>query len=202
MADHGQHSIEEFDASYRTDKPPWDIDRPQPPLAAVAGQWVGRFLDAGCGTGEHALLAASRGLDAVGGAAAPTAIAKAENKARQRGLDARFVVADALDLPSLGESFDTVVDCGLFHVFDDDKRTRYVRSLSGVVSPGGRVFLLCFSDRQPGDWGPRRITQKELRESFADGWDVESIEPAELAVTFSPEPVQSWLATITRPPGS
>jgi cyclopropane fatty-acyl-phospholipid synthase-like methyltransferase len=202
MTDHGRHSIEEFDASYRTDKPPWDIDRPQPPLAAVADQWVGHFLDAGCGTGEHALLAASRGLDAVGVDAAPTAIARAEEKARQRGLDARFVVADALDLPSLGESFDTVVDCGLFHVFGNDDRARYVRSLSGAVSPGGRVFLLCFSDRQPGDWGPRRVTQTELRESFTDGWEVDSVEPAELEVTFSPEPVQAWLATITRRPGS
>jgi hypothetical protein len=60
------------------------------------------------------------------------------------------------------------------------------------------VFLLCFSDRQPGDWGPRRVREDELRSSFVDGWEVESIEPTTLDVTFMPEPVQSWLATIRR----
>jgi len=200
MTDH--HSIERFDASYQADKPPWDIDRPQPALAAVADQFSGRFLDAGCGIGEHALLAAARGLEAVGVDAAPTAIARAEEKARQRGLEARFLVADALELGALGEQFDTVVDCGLFHVFGDDARARYVSSLAEAVRVGGRVFLLCFSDRQPGDWGPRRIRQEELRASFVDGWRVDAIEAAELEVTFSPDPVQAWLATITRLPAS
>ena len=202
MTDRRPHSIGEFDASYQTDKPPWDIDRPQPALAAVAEQFSGRFLDVGCGTGEHALLAASRGLSAVGVDAAPTAIARAQEKARERGLDVRFVVADALELGALGEQFDTVVDCGLFHVFDDGDRAQYVVSLAAAVRAGGRVFLLCFSDRQPGDWGPRRIRADELRESFAEGWQVGAIEPAPLEVTLSPEPVQAWLATLTRLPAS
>jgi SAM-dependent methyltransferase len=201
VSDHRRPDHGDFDASYRgSEKAPWDIDRPQPSLAAVADQFQGRVLDAGCGTGEHALLAASRGLEAVGVDFAPTAIAVAEKKARDRGLDARFLVADALELGGLGEQFDTVVDCGLFHTFDDDGRVRYVSSLADVVPGGGRVFLLCFSDRQPGDWGPRRIREDELRASFADGWRVDSIEPADLMVTLFPEPVHAWLATITRRP--
>ncbi|MBV8235367.1 MAG: class I SAM-dependent methyltransferase, partial [Acidimicrobiia bacterium] len=103
----------------------------------------------------------------------------------------------------IGERFDTAVDCGVFHVFDDDDRARYVRTLSEVLSPGGRVYLLCFSDRQPGDWGPRRVREEELRASFADGWRVESIKPAHLSVTFMPEGgIESWLATFTRLPVS
>jgi hypothetical protein len=38
-----------------------------------------------------------------------------------------------------------------------------------VLRPGGTCALLCFSDRQPGDMGPRRIRQDELREAFRDG---------------------------------
>jgi hypothetical protein len=34
------------------------------------------------------------------------------------------------------------------------------------------------SDRQPGVLGPRRVTQEEIRATFADGWRVDSIEPA------------------------
>jgi len=87
-------------------------------------------LDVGCGTGEHALMAAGRGLKATGIDAAPTAIRLAREKAARRSLDARFEVWDALDLPAFGEQFDTVLDCGLFHVFDDDERARFVASLS------------------------------------------------------------------------
>src|SRR5947209_3876526 len=96
-------------------KPPWDIGRPQPDFVelAEAGELRGHVLDVGCGTGEHALMAAGLGLPATGVDASPTAIAIAEGKARDRQLPARFLVWDALELPSLGEQFDTVLDCGL-----------------------------------------------------------------------------------------
>jgi SAM-dependent methyltransferase len=200
MSDRRPRDVGRFDASYQEGTAPWDIDRAQPALAAVADQFSGRFLDVGCGTGEHALLAAERGLAALGLDAAPTAIQRAEAKARDRGLTVRFIVGDALNMAALGEQFDTVVDSGLFHVFDDDDRAEYVRSLAEVVAPGGHVFLLCFSDRQPGDWGPRRIRQDELRVSFAEGWRIEAIDAAEMTVTFTPQGVQAWLATITRLP--
>jgi SAM-dependent methyltransferase len=190
---------EDFDEYYEG-TPPWDIGRPQPALAALAeaGAITGRVLDVGCGTGEHALLAAGLGLDATGVDASPTAIARAGEKARKRGLDARFVVADALDLGPLAEQFDTVIDSGLFHVFEDDDRVRYVESLATVVRPGGRYFMVCFSEHQPGDWGPRRVTEAEIRASFAGGWGVDSIEAARLQVTFDTTGVAGWLAALTR----
>jgi SAM-dependent methyltransferase len=196
-------SIEEFDALY-SGTPPWDIGRPQPAFvrAADAGRFRGRFLDVGCGTGEHALLAASLGLEAIGVDAAPTAIALAQAKAADRGLTATFLVADALDLGNLGQSFDTVVDSGLFHVFDDADRARYVASLSTAVAPGGTYLMLCFSERQPGDWGPRRVTEAEIRASFAEGWTVESVEPVTMDVNILPEGVAGWLSSIRRAAGA
>jgi ubiquinone/menaquinone biosynthesis C-methylase UbiE len=189
----------DFEESYAT-TPPWDIGRPQPPFAALmdAGRIGGRVLDVGCGTGEHALMAAAAGLDATGVDIAPTAIRLAEAKARDRGLTARFVVGDAFALEALGGQFDTVLDCGLFHVFDDDDRPRLVASPGRAVAPGGRYWMLCFSEHEPGDWGPRRVTQAEIRAAFGHGWDVESIEEAELHITLRPEPVQAWLAALVR----
>jgi cyclopropane fatty-acyl-phospholipid synthase-like methyltransferase len=187
-----------FDETY-AGTPPWDIGRPQPAFQAIAdaGELRGRVLDIGCGTGEHALLAAGLGLEATGIDSAPTAIGLAEGKARDRGLSARFLVHDALDLGSLGEQFDTVLDSGLFHVFDDDDRLRYVDSLRAVTAPGARYFLLCFSDQQPGEFGPRRVTEDEIRASFADGWRLDSIEANMMAVTFTPTGALAWLASIT-----
>jgi SAM-dependent methyltransferase len=143
-------------------------------------------------------LAASLGLEVTGIDTAPSAIGLAERKAKARNLKGRFLVWDALELPALGEQYATVLDCGLFHVFDDEDRARFVNSLRAVLAPGGRYYMLCFSDRQPGDWGPRRVSQDEIRTSFANGWRVESIEAATLDITASPDGVLAWLSAITR----
>lgn len=192
-----------WDASYTGGTAaPWDIGRPQSAFVRLAdeGRLSGRLLDVGCGTGENALLAASRGADVTGVDVAPTAIAQARAKASERGLTARFEVADALDLGRLALTADTMIDSGVFHVFGDGDRARYVASLAGALRPGGTYYLMCFSDRQPGDWGPRRVCEEELRAAFSDGWAVESIT----ADTFEINPmegatrVEAWLAVIRR----
>ena len=180
--------------------PPWDIGRPQPVFLALAeaGAMEGSVLDAGCGTGEHVLMAAARGLDATGIDASSRAIAIAQQKATDRALNARFVVWDVLRLAERPERFDTVLDSGLFHVFDDAARERYVEQLAIVVRPGGRYLMACFSDRQPGDWGPRRVRQDEIRTAFGKGWRIESIAAAQFDINLDPPVAQAWLSTITR----
>lgn len=192
----------EWDAAYVADAPPpWDIGRPQPVFTRLADQGLlrGQLLDSGCGTGENTMMAAARGADALGVDVAPNAIGQARQKAAERGSAARFEVADVLDLGQLGLTFDTVVDSGVFHVFDDEDRARYVASLASVMRPGATCYLMCFSDRQPGTMGPRRITQDELTSAFRDGWDIASITAETFAVSFLGESeAQAWLATIER----
>lgn len=190
----------DFDATYLAGRAPWDIGRPQEVFRDLAerGRLVGRVLDVGCGTGEHALMAAALGLDVTGVDTADTAVTIARRKAEERGLGVRFLTRDALELSALGETFDTVVDCGLFHVFEDHERPRFVDALRASTPAGAWYYMLCFSDREPGDWGPRRIQQAEIRAGFSDGWHVESIEPARLEITIEPGSVQAWFASIQR----
>jgi hypothetical protein len=53
---------------------------------------------------------------------------------------------------------------------------RLTGGLATILKPGGRLFLLCFSDEEPGTQGPRRVSKKELHDAFANGWVIEAIE--------------------------
>ena len=193
-------SFLEWDGAYRGPEPPWDIGRPQPIVVEIAdgGGFRSPVLDAGCGTGENALFLVARGLEVVGLDAAPTAIERARAKATEREVSATFVAGDALELSRLGRTFASVLDCGLFHTFGDPDRKLYVASLASVVEPAGVVHLLCFSDREPWGGGPRRVTQDEIRESFARGWSVEAIEEARFATRVHDDGALAWHAAITR----
>lgn len=186
-------------------KAPWDIGKPQGPFVAVADRVASPVLDAGCGTGDTALFFAARGRRVTGIDFLDEPIRRARVKAAERGLPAEFLVKDATTLGDWGERFTSVIDSGLFHVFSDDDRRRYVQGLARVVEQGGRLFLLCFSIEEPGTEGPRRISRQELDDAFTDGWEIESVEPVRVevnpeftGVTFSEGGPKAWFAIVRR----
>ena len=194
-----------WDASYHNGPAPWDIGRPQPAIVRLAseGGFVGAVLDAGCGTGENALhiasLRLSEGLPVLGVDVAETALAMARNKARDRGIEVEFVAADAFQLERLGRRFQTVLDCGLFHTFDGEERSRYVASLASVTELDGTLYVLCFSDDGP-ETGPHPVSQKNLRAAFTPrtGWNVAAIETERIQTRFHDDGAPAWFATIKR----
>jgi len=149
-----------FNSAYEG-TPPWDIGRLQKEFIRLAenGEISGRVLDAGCGTGENSLYLASLGFEVWGIDAAPSAIKKAKEKAKERGITVNFLVYDALKLQSIKNKFDTIIDCGLFHVFPDEERPIFAASLHSALYPNGKYFMLCFSEHEPGSNGPRRVTR-------------------------------------------
>jgi SAM-dependent methyltransferase len=192
-----------FDNAYRDGgTPTWDVGRPQGAVVRLArsGLIAGSVLDAGCGTGENALHLAGLGHAVLGVDFAAAAIERATAKAADRHLPAEFRIADALDLDALGRTFDTVLDVGLFHTFEDAERPRYAASLGAALRPGGRAFLLCWSDRNPFGRGPRRITRRQIRATFHDGWQVEAIDPEWLDTLLPEGRIHAWLARIVREP--
>jgi SAM-dependent methyltransferase len=194
---------ERFEGAYVDGTAPWDIDRPQPEIVAAeeSGAIGHRVLDVGCGTGQTALFLAERGHDVVGVDAASTAIEIAKQRAAERGLDVCFRHADTIEvLPSLVGRFHTVTDVGFFHSLADDRRTCFIAELADKIAPGGTYVMLCFSDRVPGQWGPRRVSDAEIRACFAgEEWHVREVRPAELHSAVEAMPtVDANLAIVER----
>jgi SAM-dependent methyltransferase len=196
-----------FEEAYANESGPWDIDRPQPEIVrlAASGAISGSVLDAGCGTGQNALFLAGRGHEVWGIDFIPRAIDVAIERAAERKLAARFEVHDALELGRLERAFDTVIDSGLFHTFDDVQRARYLEGLKSVTHTGSRVHILCFSEHEPPGAGPRRIRRSEIDDAFRDGWRIDEVRETRFAADesraraqFSPGGPRGFCVSLTR----
>jgi SAM-dependent methyltransferase len=193
-----------FTKVYAESNPPWDIGKPQPPFVAAAGQIAGPILDSGCGTGGTSLFFAARGEQVTGIDFVEEAIRRAKVKADERGLDVEFLVKDAMTLGAWDKQFASVIDSGLFHIYDGDERKRYVQGLAHVLKPGGRLFLFCFNDDP--SWPGGGVSRQALYDAFAGGWQVESLELAggEVNPAFEAEfpgklaNMKMWFAVIRR----
>src|SRR2546426_5367559 len=168
-----------WEDAYKT-RPPWDIGRPQPSFVELvqAGELnKGRVLDVGCGTGENALYLAERGFSVVGVDLSTHAIEAAKEKASERRLKADFKLANALSLDFKNGYFDSIIDSGLFHTFNDNDRVVFGNEIARVLTTDGSYFMLCFSDKEPTNWGgPRRITREEIEATFTRLFNINYIK--------------------------
>ena len=184
----------------------WEIGHAQQEIMELEhdGEIRGKVLDLACGTGENALYLAQLGYSVCGIDSAPHAIEKANTKARERGIEVVFMVADAFKLERLGRTFDTVIESGLFHHLSDSQRPAYARSLSVVLRPRGTYYMLGISDREPPDrsllaLAPRRLSREEIQATFTEGWRINWIREAKFETRFNEKQVmRAWLASVTR----
>jgi SAM-dependent methyltransferase len=194
-----------FEVAYEG-TPSWDTGRPQPAVLRLLEEdaFGHRVLDAGCGTGRHAVLLASLGHDVTGVDVAAAAIARARALPAPGPGSVAFVVADAFELPSLvehlGAPFDSFLDVGLFHVLQPTDRRRYAESVAAAIRPGGDGFVIAWSERNPFGYGPVRIRRSDLRDAFraTTGWKVVSTESTVLETRLEPGQVHAWLARLQR----
>jgi cyclopropane fatty-acyl-phospholipid synthase-like methyltransferase len=179
---------------------PWDVGRAQRAVydLEMAGQIGHEVIDVGCGIGEQALFLAARGHVVCGVDPSEVAIARAGRQARERGLPARFVVAELTELGRLGRTFDCAVDVGSLHRVAPEERAAYAAGLHAVLRPGGRLYAWCVGEHERAPGGPPRITQDELRASFASGWRIDAVEATRIESHIWPGGANAWQLVATR----
>jgi len=192
----------DFAGMYAEGIPPWQIDRPQPEVIRLIeqGKFESPVLDLGCGTGDNTIELARHGLVVKGLDAVPEALERARKKTEQAGLkqSPEFVLGDALRLPESGLKARTVLDCALFHTFLDEERKEYIRGLEEVLSPGGRLHILSFSELETRQPGPRRLSLSEITASFGAGWRLEDSVRCRYWDRVRPDGAHAWRVSFVR----
>jgi ubiquinone/menaquinone biosynthesis C-methylase UbiE len=192
----------DFAGMYAEGIPPWQIDRPQPEVIRLIeqGKFASPVLDLGCGTGDNTIELARHGLVVKGLDAVPEALERARKKTEQAGLkqSPEFVLGDALRLAESGLKARTVLDCALFHTFSDEERGEYIRGLEAVLSLGGRLHILSFSELETRQPGPRRLSLSEITGSFGKGWRVEDSVRCRYWDRVRPDGAHAWRVSFVR----
>jgi len=98
-----------------------------------------RVLDAACGTGNLAVLAARRGCRVSGLDIAANLLTQARERAQQEGFAIDFTEGDVEAMPYEDASFDVVVS--MYGVMFAPRPDRVVRELCRVTKPGGLIAL-------------------------------------------------------------
>ena len=192
----------DFAGMYAEGIPPWQIDRPQPEVIRLIeqGKFESPVLDLGCGTGDNTIELARHGLVVNGLDAVPEALERARKKTEQAGLkqSPEFVLGDALRLDESGLKARTVLDCALFHTFSDEERGEYIRGLEAVLSYGGRLHILSFSELETRQPGPRRLSLLEITGSFGSGWRLEDSVRCRYWDRVRPDGAHAWRVSFVR----
>ncbi len=199
----GVRMIERWDAAYRDDRrPPWDKGFPSSHLkAAVESGTVapGRAVVLGCGTGTNAIYLAKRGFDVTAVDVAPTALARAQAKAKEAGVTLRWLLADVTAPPAGLEPFDFIFDRGCYHGVRRGNARGYVEAVKKLSRPGTQMLILAGNANEERHYGPPRVKEEELRGDFSGSFDFVSLK----TIRFDPmdaddEGAMAWFALLRR----
>jgi 2-polyprenyl-3-methyl-5-hydroxy-6-metoxy-1,4-benzoquinol methylase len=158
-----------------------------------------RVLELGCGDGVNSVFMASRGCAVTAIDLSPTALEMAREKQREAGVEVEFIAGDVFALEPGPEPYDFVFDRGLLHHLPVFRFEDYKDMVADRLTPGGLFHLIChhISTRPTvaldGTYGGAMgkllglltgplvetgcgFTDEELREIFADRFEIESID--------------------------
>jgi len=183
--------------------PPWDIGAPQPEIVKLVENNEipkGRVLDIGCGLADNSILLAKKGFSPTCMDIARPAINKGRRKAVEQKAEVDFLAGDALKLDEFFDPrfFVAVIDSGLFHALSDDERPIFAKQIWRVLVDGGKYFVLCFSDKEPSDEGPRKISKREIEETFSEMFKIDYIREAVFASKLHKKGARAYLVSMKK----
>ena len=198
----GVRLMDSWDQVYRDGhKPPWDIGRPSHEIVGAVEKGTikpCRVVELGCGTGTDAIYLAQKGFDVTGLDIAPTALARAEAKAKKAEVRVRWLVADVLAPPPLG-TFDFLFDRGCYSGLRGQQRTDYVKTAERLSHPGSRLLLLASNANEKRNDGVPRVTEEELRGDFSAWFEFLELRETHFDTVDPANPgLLGWLALLQR----
>lgn len=162
------------------------------------GLHQGKVLDLGTGPGTQALALAQRGFEVTATDVSATALEQARQLAHEEKAAVRFVLDDIL-ATSLDETFDLVVDRGIFHIFPPAARPRYLESLKRLLRPGGNLLLKCFSIKETREEGPPgRYSAEEIKDIFGADFDIVEIRESTFERPGDDQPPKALFCVLRR----
>ncbi len=148
----------------------------------------GKFLDIGTGPGTQAIGLAKLGFSVIALDISTVAIEKAKVRAKNDGVNIRFLVDDILNTKLRMKQFDFILDRGVFHTIDPNERPKYVSSIKELLKEDGLYFMKCFSTKTLGTWGPHRFTKEQIIDYFSYKFKIISIKDSIFADTLDQKP--------------
>lgn len=134
----------------------------------------GNFLDLGTGSGTQAIQLSKIGFQVTGTDISNSAI----EKARKLSDNVNFVVDDILNSNLSDSKFDFIFDRGVFHVFENDQRTRYLSQIKRILNDDGVLFLKCMSKEEknlPDDGMPHKFSKQDIEDFFSADFEIQKI---------------------------
>jgi SAM-dependent methyltransferase len=158
-------SPEWWDERYRSGDIPWDTGIVPPEVVDLLARGEvprGWALDLGCGSGLSSCYLAGQGFRVVGIDLALSALVRAADVARSRGLPAFFCLADVSQLGLSNVQACFALDVGCFHAVPPDRRSAYIASLAARLLPGAFYLLYALTISSEDQEAPRGISAADI----------------------------------------
>ncbi len=185
---------------YRAGDVPWDTGFPSTELRRVMAELrlpPCRVLELGCGAGTNSLWLAQQGHDVTAVDLADEALQR--GRAKADGLKLRFVAADVLALPDLGEPFDFFFDRGCYHVVRRASASGYVTAVARCLAPHAKGLLLTGNAKEPHSPGPPVVSEVDLRSELSASFDLLDLREFRFdAVAGSGENYLGWACLVQK----
>jgi len=131
-----------------------------------------KALDLGCGPGTQAIELSRLGFETTGTDISPSAVHKADARAKKEGVAVTFVCDDILKT-QLKDTYAVIMDRGCFHVLDTDQRPDYLRSILRLLDRNGYLLLKTFHKRELREEGPpNRFEAADIANIFSGAFEL------------------------------